>query len=129
MSHHLVYHISLFHSIMLTDYSLTANVMSRHSVILSKLFLHMPLRGRLQILSAHFLSLNYYYKINTLHANSDSQAIILSFYFISLTFHTCSNHISCTPDREILRFTPCEKFLSHPRYLTPVAPCIQVFFF
>ena len=26
---------------------------------------------------------------------------------------------SCTPDREIQRFTPCEKFLSHPRYLTP----------
>ena len=26
--------------------------------------------------------------------------------------------ISCTPDREILHFTPCEKFLSHPRYLT-----------
>ena len=22
--------------------------------------------------------------------------------------------ISCTPDREILQFTPCEKFLSHP---------------
>ena len=36
---------------------------------------------------------------------------------------------SCTPDREILRFTPCEKFLSHPRYLTPVAPCVQMFFF
>ena len=27
--------------------------------------------------------------------------------------------LSCTPDREIQRFTPCEKFLSHPRYLTP----------
>ena len=39
------------------------------------------------------------------------------------------NYYSCTPDREILRFTPCEKFLSHPRYLTPVAPCVQVFFF
>ena len=37
--------------------------------------------------------------------------------------------ISCTPDREILHFTPCEKFLSHPRYLTPVAPCVQMFFF
>ena len=37
--------------------------------------------------------------------------------------------VSCTPDREILRFTPCEKFLSHPRYLTPVALCVQVFFF
>ena len=36
---------------------------------------------------------------------------------------------SCTSDREILRFSPCEKFLSHPRYLTPVAPCVQVFFF
>ena len=36
---------------------------------------------------------------------------------------------SCTPDREIQRFTPCEKFLSHPRYLTPVAPCVQVFFY
>ena len=36
---------------------------------------------------------------------------------------------SCTPDREILRFTPCEKFLSHPRYLTPVAPYVHVFFF
>ena len=36
---------------------------------------------------------------------------------------------SCTPDREILRFTPCEKFLSHPRYLTLVAPCVKVFFF
>ena len=37
--------------------------------------------------------------------------------------------ISCTPDREILRFTPCEKLLSHPCYLTPVATCIQMFFF
>ena len=36
---------------------------------------------------------------------------------------------SCTPDREILHFTPCEKFLSHPRYLTPVASCVQMFFF
>ena len=36
---------------------------------------------------------------------------------------------SCTPDREILHFTPCGKFLSHPRYLTPVAPCVQMFFF
>ena len=40
-----------------------------------------------------------------------------------------STKLSCTPDREILRFTPCEKFLSHPRYRTPVAPCVQVFFF
>ena len=37
--------------------------------------------------------------------------------------------LSCTPDREILHFTPCEKFLSHPRYLAPVAPCVQIFFF
>ena len=41
----------------------------------------------------------------------------------------CSSSFSCTPDREIQRFTPCEKFLSHPRYLTPVAPCVQMFFF
>ena len=31
--------------------------------------------------------------------------------------------------REILRFTLCEKFLSHPCYFTPGSPCIQVFFF
>ena len=37
--------------------------------------------------------------------------------------------ITCTPDREILRSSPCEKFLSHPRHLTPVAPCVQLFFF
>ena len=42
---------------------------------------------------------------------------------------SCGKRISCIPDREILHFTPCEKFLSHPRYLTPVAPCVQVFFF
>ena len=36
---------------------------------------------------------------------------------------------SCTPDREILRFTPCEKYLSQSRYLTPVALCVQVFLF
>ena len=35
--------------------------------------------------------------------------------------------VSCTPDREILHFTPYEKFLSHPRYLTPVVPCVQMF--
>ena len=36
---------------------------------------------------------------------------------------------SLTPYREIQLFTPCEKFLSHPRYLTTVAHCVQVFFF
>ena len=36
---------------------------------------------------------------------------------------------TCTPDREILRFTPCEKFLSHPCYLTQGSPCIQVYLF
>ena len=39
------------------------------------------------------------------------------------------NTFSCTPDREILRFTPCKKFLSHPCYLTPGSFCVQVFFF
>ena len=30
---------------------------------------------------------------------------------------------SCTPDTEILRFTPCEPFLSHPR-----RTCVHVFY-
>ena len=39
------------------------------------------------------------------------------------------NNLSCMSDREILCFRPCEKFLSHPRYLTPGSFCVQVFFF
>ena len=48
---------------------------------------------------------------------------------IGLAYYYHWKEIFCTADREILHFTPCEKFLSHPRYLTPVAPCVQVFFF
>ena len=47
---------------------------------------------------------------------------------IAIPYLDAKNSHSCTPDREILHFTPCEKFLSHPRYLTPVAPCVQMFF-
>ena len=36
--------------------------------------------------------------------------------------------VSCTPDREILCFTLCEKFLSHPCYLTPGVPACTCLF-
>ena len=55
---------------------------------------------------------------------------VLKGLFMRVHYPTLRNIVySCTQDREILRFIPCEKFLSHPRYLTPVAPCVQVFFF
>ena len=59
---------------------------------------------------------------NTCRNFSDPWKVVSTQVFIT-NFHMRIDFIriscSCTPDREIQRFTPREKFLSHPRYLTP----------